>query len=147
MTSRRDKCGSIPPISSTFFPLCLLSFKAKDILPRCRSHPIAAEPEPEPDSPRVTCIGQVKRTTTRVIAHSHSHNNFKYDHSKVLKFKRFFSDSRRVKNGGGGLKEMDIGELDPPLPVVKRAAPADAIWKRRSISGKTPPEIQLPARV
>lgn len=55
---------------------------------------------------------------------------------------------KKTKNGGGGgVKGVDFGELDPPLPVVKRAAPADDsvnIWKRRSMNGTTAPEIQLP---
>ncbi|KAL7155980.1 hypothetical protein ABFS83_03G112400 [Erythranthe nasuta] len=140
----------------------------------------------EPSSPKVTCIGQVKRNNrvtgypsaaAATVNHHHHHNK-----PPMIKINKLFSSktqllastaaaktSTSTSGGGGGRsgsrscrigREMrvinsrrrrvkttdcdrdrdcvvaaevvDIGRMDPPLPVVKRVAPPEVnIWKRR----------------
>lgn len=153
----------------------------------------------DPSSPKVSCIGQVKRNNriisfpaiyrftaaaTSAAAVNNHHNN------KYTKLKKLFSskalmpattntatiattrrscrssremcvvDSRKSKiKDQESVKEVNIDELDPPLPVVKRVQPPAAapgfggrdevnIWKRRfggeTIKGLQIEQIQLP---
>ncbi|XP_047978793.1 uncharacterized protein LOC125220684 [Salvia hispanica] len=103
-----------------FLPLfCRLSLK--DIaLPRRRRR------DPSPSSPRVGCMGQLKRNSRR----DPSPPNRTYS-----KLRRLFAEI----NNCGSRKELqvvrskvvDVGELDPPLPVVKKAEENANLWKRR----------------
>ncbi|KAL8459556.1 hypothetical protein ACS0TY_036885 [Phlomoides rotata] len=140
-----------------FLPmLCRLSIKDTKLNHRRRSDPRFSD---EPSSPKVSCMGSVKRNN-RVTglpppgpAAAHHHNNYS-------KLRRLFSGKallppaaattaargRRSKSCGSShelrgldLKKeceiVDVGELDPPLPVVKRAAPPVRgevnLWRRR----------------
>ncbi|EYU22899.1 hypothetical protein ABFS82_03G105500 [Erythranthe guttata] len=146
----------------------------------------------EPSSPKVTCIGQVKRNNrvtgypsaaaaaaAATVNHHHHHNN-----KPMIKLNKLFSASKTQllpstaaaktstsSSGGGGggrsgsrscrigremrvinsrrrrvkttdcdrdrdcvvaAEVVDIGGMDPPLPVVKRVPPPEVnIWKRR----------------
>ncbi|XP_073051709.1 uncharacterized protein [Primulina eburnea] len=116
----------------------------------------------EPASPKVSCIGQVKRNS-RVLGHPALSAN----HHKSTNPRKLFSSKTilptttnigaksgirscrtnaetaiiKLKTNGRGegcVKVVDIGDLDPPLPVVHRAAPPLGvgqdeinIWKRR----------------
>ncbi|XP_052202544.1 uncharacterized protein LOC127808175 [Diospyros lotus] len=165
--------------NSSFLPILCSRPSIKDVqLPRWRHHRSASFSD-DPSSPRVSCIGQVKRTN-RVIAFPTPcrftaakpapATNLKYH-----KLRRLFSgkglaappsinhssgknatanSARRVKlndshnnyntsDGGdrvdyaaAAAAEVNIAELDPPLPVVKRAADGRReevnLWKRRS---------------
>ncbi|GKU87713.1 hypothetical protein SLEP1_g2068 [Rubroshorea leprosula] len=100
----------------------------------------------DPFSPRISCTGQIKRHNkiagipTPQLHHHHRHNNVKY-----LKLKRLFSSSSSSNSSPTATKKnepmstsISIEELDPPLPVIKRA-PKDkeekhphTLWERRS---------------
>ncbi|KAK6132393.1 hypothetical protein DH2020_033832 [Rehmannia glutinosa] len=139
-------------------------------------------PAGEPSSPKVSCIGQVKRNN-RVTGYPSAAaaavcgGGAVNHHKHVTKRKKLFpttaviNPSTAAASGGGGgrrsgsrscrtrremrvsnsrrssdcgrnnrdfFKVVDIGEMDPPLPVVKRVAPPPGvgrdevnIWKRR----------------
>ncbi|XP_075515929.1 uncharacterized protein LOC142550747 [Primulina tabacum] len=101
----------------------------------------------EPASPKVSCIGQVKRNS-RVLGHPAPSANY----HKSTKPRKLFSSKTILPTttnngaksgirgcrtnaettiikletngcGEGCVKVVDIGDLDPPLPVVHRAAP------------------------
>ncbi|XP_019180228.1 PREDICTED: uncharacterized protein LOC109175420 [Ipomoea nil] len=130
----------------------------------------AASFSDDPSSPRVSCIGQVKRNNKVLGFPTPHHNVVVPDHSYSFKnpnLKRLFAgksltpttvtaagcrrasrnctrrSSRKVNNkdsnsSGGG---VDINELDPPLPVVKKVQQPcggggeASLWKRRSGGG------------
>ncbi|XP_031098823.1 uncharacterized protein LOC116002794 [Ipomoea triloba] len=161
--------------AATFLPtLCRVSIN--DVkLTQHKSSPAAATAvsfSDDPSSPRVSCIGQVKRTN-KVLGFpgpTPHHNAAAAQSFKNPNLKRLFAgksltpttvtaagcrrasrnctrrSSRKVNNnkdshdensGGGG---VDINELDPPLPVVKKAPQPGAggegsLWKRRSGGG------------
>ncbi|KZV33055.1 hypothetical protein F511_03321 [Dorcoceras hygrometricum] len=151
---------------------CRLSIK--DI--RANNHHQDQTSVQDPASPKVSCIGQVKRNN-RVIGHpanaySAVSTNHHHHHHKFTKQQRVLSSKtilRTMTNDGARsavrscrmneetwershsrmklktdgrvedcLKVIDIGYLDPPLPVVQREAPPLGvrddevnIWKRR----------------
>ncbi|CAI9764058.1 unnamed protein product [Fraxinus pennsylvanica] len=155
----------------------------------------------DPSSPKVSCMGQVKRnnrvisfpTTYRLTAAATSAAavNHHHHHNKYTKLKKLFSskalmpattstatiatsrrscrssremcvvDSRKSKiKDQESVKEVNIDELDPPLPVVKRVQQPQAaaagfggrdevnLWKRRfggaTIKSLQIEQIQLP---
>ncbi|ONK67134.1 uncharacterized protein A4U43_C06F16180 [Asparagus officinalis] len=93
-----------------------------------------------PSSPRVGCMGQMRR--------SKSCNN-RSSNKKLLQFKRMFSSSSSDKNSSPRVGSIQIGDrcslhrqdidivsntMDPPLPVTKhRVGDRDALglWRRR----------------
>ncbi|CAK9168143.1 unnamed protein product [Ilex paraguariensis] len=159
---------------STFLPtLCRVSIKDIKL---SRAHSSSSD---DPSSPRVSCMGQVKRnnkvngfptpykfhspTSTTTKAHPHNH------HMKYTKLKRLLSgknltattttapaaaiatssgcnsrrgmiicDTRRPRFNYHNNVPVNIVELDPPLPVVRRVEPPATgrdegnLWKRRS---------------
>ncbi|KAI3460620.1 hypothetical protein Pfo_017283 [Paulownia fortunei] len=164
-----------------FLPMfCRLSIK--DIkLHNHHKDPISAD---EPSSPKVSCMGQVKRNNrvigfpapTPVTTHHHKYSKLKKlfsgktllppttssmptttpgcaaasgggrSGSKSCRSSRevCVNNLRRLKLKNDGdkceqdcVKLVNIGELDPPLPVVKRVAPPGVgrdevnLWKRR----------------
>ncbi|KAG8389730.1 hypothetical protein BUALT_Bualt01G0009100 [Buddleja alternifolia] len=185
-----------------FLPIfCRLSIKDIKLY---KSQPSAAAAD-EPSSPKVSCMGQVKRnnrvigfpstaaTTTASAAAAATH------HHKYSKLKKLFSSKsllpptttslpttahgsaavrsgskscrsskemcvnnlRRLKSKNDGdkwgqdcVKLVNVKELDPPLPVVKRVAPQGVgrdevnIWKRRingvALKGLQIEQIHLP---
>ena len=147
----------------------------------------------DPLSPRISCIGQVKRNnriigfptahhdrspltnTTLITTTKHKKNDNNSHVVKHSKLKKFFSSKnltaaavtnpstvavsgageggrgrrrRQVVNGGNGscgiesksencVSEIDIVNMDPPLPVIKKPArgqegESESLWKRRS---------------
>ncbi|KAL3641787.1 hypothetical protein CASFOL_012602 [Castilleja foliolosa] len=151
-----------------FLPMfCRLSIKDIITLNHHRKNPISAATD-EPSSPKVSCMGQVKRNN-RVVgfppAAGATH------HRRYSKLKRLFSGKTLLPpataSGGGKtqsksfrfsgevcvkkqsklklkneceqdcVKVVNIGEIDPPLPVVKRAATPGGccdevnLWRRR----------------
>ncbi|RVX22407.1 hypothetical protein CK203_012622 [Vitis vinifera] len=136
--------------------------------------PNSASSSNDPLSPRVGCMGQVKRNN-RVMGFPASHrftatatataaaknaNSVKYS-----KLKKFFSSKNLVATPGGSIsgsrRELIVGgrrgsskidchedenyatvinvvDLDPPLPVIKRVqqrgdgGDSESLWKRRS---------------
>lgn len=163
---------SIHDQKSIFLPMfCRLSIK--DV--KLNTAPISAAAEPS--SPRVSCMGQVKRnnrvtgypSAAAIIAAAGAHP---HKHSKPRKIQYFSTktllpnpataaasggrksgsrscrsnreictkDSRRAAaktncdHDCGKVAALDISKMDPPLPVVRRAAPPGNsvnIWKRR----------------
>ncbi|CAN6542637.1 unnamed protein product [Malus baccata var. baccata] len=178
---------------STFLPMLCSTPSIKDV-----SLPKSASVKDDPLSPRISCMGQVKRsnkvngfptplTTHRLLTFS-SNPNSKYNiisspnnHLKYSMLKKLFSGknlnnpnaaaaatttttattntttrcSRRQvivnsNNGGSGprinnghdcVANINLVDLDPPLPVIKRVhkKPAEeqeeevnSLWKRRS---------------
>ncbi|XP_042059763.1 uncharacterized protein LOC121804342 [Salvia splendens] len=134
--NKKNEVRSIHDQKSIFLPMfCRLSIK--DL--KLNTIPISAAAA-EPTSPRVSCIGQVKRNS-RVTAHKHS-NPRKSTHfsTKTLlpatsgrKSERLRDSRRAVGNQElcGVKAKLDISNMDPPLPVVKTAAAEVNLWKRR----------------
>lgn len=183
-----------------FLPIfCRLSIKDINLNNHHRPKPAAAD---EPSSPKVSCMGQVKRnnrvtgfpaataTTTAVTTSTHHH--------KYSKLKKLFSsktllppattstttacivalsaagsrscksssreavclnnlrrlrlrnedDDRSCEQQHHRAKLVNVGELDPPLPVVKKEPPPGLgrdevnLWKRR-FNGVTLKTLQL----
>lgn len=150
--------------SSSFFLPMLCKLSIKDVkLPNSKnpssSANLSANNHNEPTSPKVSCMGQVKRNN-RVIGFPTPYRPTSTTaitgpvNSKVkyMKLKRLFSGKNFTPgtNAGGIRKstkmndntskinvvEVNVSELDPPLPVVKKVNPAPAadggLWKRRS---------------
>ncbi|KAA8546354.1 hypothetical protein F0562_002907 [Nyssa sinensis] len=124
----------------------------------------------DPSSPKISCMGQIKRNN-KVIAYPTSHrftttatktihNNIKYS-----KLKKLFSGKNLIATtttSSCSRKEMIINDenhhyipinvvdMDPPLPVVKRVQDPAAVegrddvnlWKRRS-SGVALKSLQI----
>ncbi|XP_010277709.1 PREDICTED: uncharacterized protein LOC104612091 [Nelumbo nucifera] len=112
----------------------------------------------EPVSPRVGCMGQIKRSNKVVgfPGHSRSNNNNNNGKKKYLKLQKMFS-SKDLISTTGSRRQMIVGssrdkfvdeedyrsikmvDLDPPLPVIKRVPNAGgedsnevvSLWKRR----------------
>nr|GMD78149.1 uncharacterized protein LOC107869683 [Ipomoea batatas] len=116
----------------------------------------------DPSSPKVSCIGQVKRRNSKIhvgfptagpISSSKTHT----------KLKRFFSgknfgdgeyscrellrrnnrSARKVKSDVG----VKISELDPPLPVVQQQQPpggdVKSLWSRRRSCGASLKTLEI----
>ncbi|TXG52897.1 hypothetical protein EZV62_022066 [Acer yangbiense] len=147
---------------STFLPMLCSRPSIKDVvLPKFE----------DPLSPKIGCMGQVKRnnkingfpTTSHnklTITTKNNNNNVKYFMLKKLFSgknltatttasctSKEVSDKRRSKFNEGSKESgadvcINIFEMDPPLPVIKKVAKADdkkeeenSIWKRRSSGG------------
>ncbi|XP_059630320.1 uncharacterized protein LOC132273375 [Cornus florida] len=103
----------------------------------------------EPTSPRVSCMGQIKRNN-KVTAYTKT--NLKYHNSNKPKNLLPAKTHITTTSGGGGSARrsnfsdhyhnyvpVNIVDMDPPLPVIKRVQqPAEggrdetSLWKRRS---------------
>ncbi|KAH6789071.1 hypothetical protein C2S51_004077 [Perilla frutescens var. frutescens] len=168
--------------TTIFLPMfCRLSLKDINLSSRRRDSSLSDEPS----SPKVSCMGQVKRSN-RIIglpAASADATTATHGHHKYSKLKKLFSSKTlfppatsslptatlACATAAGGrsgnkscrsskevcvdnlrrlklkkdceqayVKVVDVGELDPPLPVLKRVAPPPGvgrdevnIWKRR----------------
>lgn len=183
--------------NNSFLPiLCRVSIRDVKLkeLRRDQSSSFSSE---DPSSPKVSCMGQVKRNTkliafptpyrltssgtTAVVT---SRNNASHGNLKYVKLKRFFSGryllssntsitaggaavgsskgicrngskrSSKINHDDGGNShvqkqqqqnvEVNLTELDPPLPVVKKVQPPPevSLWKRRS-GGMTLKNLQI----
>ncbi|GFP87604.1 hypothetical protein PHJA_000904100 [Phtheirospermum japonicum] len=127
---------------------CRLSIKDIITLNHHRKNPISAADEPS--SPKVSCMGQVKRNN-RVIGfpaaaagaavpgatHHHRYSKLKYSKLKKLFSGKTLLPPTAASGGGAAAASAAAGEIDPPLPVVKRAAPPRVggdevnLWRRR----------------
>ncbi|XP_044512063.1 uncharacterized protein LOC123230033 [Mangifera indica] len=157
---------------STFLPMLCSRPSIKDaVLPKWEDRSTSVSGDPL--SPKISCMGQVKRTN-KIVGFPTSHkltistktnnnNNVKY-----FKLKKLFSGNnltantnittttccRRKEMSLNGVsnkpkvedvKESDVCiniiEMDPPLPVIKKVAKPDdkgdenSLWKRRSGGG------------
>ncbi|KAK3223439.1 hypothetical protein Dsin_010464 [Dipteronia sinensis] len=152
---------------STFLPMLCSRPSIKDVaLPKFE----------DPLSPKIGCMGQVKRNNKINGFPTSSHNklsittkNNNNNNVKYFKLQKLFSgknltanttatttaactrkevsDRRRSKFYEGSKESgadvcINISEMDPPLPVIKKVAKADdkkeeenSIWKRRSSGG------------
>ncbi|KAG0497489.1 hypothetical protein HPP92_002180 [Vanilla planifolia] len=97
----------------------------------------------EPSSPRVGCMGQIKRckppanvsglrlfTASASTSSSSSSSSSSTGRSPT----RSSGGGGSVKSGRGkALTTALVMEMDPPLPVVRRerASPAESLWRRR----------------
>lgn len=138
--------------STSFFLPMLCKLSIKDVKLQNSKTAVsssASGTHNEPSSPKVSCMGQVKRNN-RVIGfpapyrQNSSITGPLNSKVKYTKLKRLFSftpgDRKSTKvNDRNGSKinvvELNVSELDPPLPVVKKVNPAPAdggLWKRRS---------------
>ncbi|GMJ15165.1 hypothetical protein like AT1G36940 [Hibiscus trionum] len=134
----------------TFLPLLCSNPSIKDVvLPRWQqvhSHRSASLSE-DPLSPKISCMGQVKRNNKIVgFPVSNSCNNS----VKYFRLKKLFSGknltgspattSRRKKDDGKeNSASINIETMDPPLPVIKKGPKqgdqrdgSDTLWQRRS---------------
>ncbi|XP_042025515.1 uncharacterized protein LOC121772461 [Salvia splendens] len=130
---------SIHEQKSIFLPMfCRLSIK--DV--KLNTIPISAAAEPT--SPRVSCIGQVKRNSrvtgypSAAIKHPRPRKNTHFSTKTHLPAAGRKSGSRSCGRDSRGevcgvKAELDISKMDPPLPVVKTEAAAAEVnlWKRR----------------
>lgn len=96
----------------------------------------------EPASPRVGCMGQIKRDK---VGLSGSKTN------KFIKLKKIFSGKNLTPNMSATFPDtcalVSIAEMDPPLPVPERVVKdcaAVSLWKRRG--GQTLESLQLQNR-
>ncbi|XP_009601251.1 uncharacterized protein LOC107815139 [Nicotiana tabacum] len=139
---------------SFFFPiLCKLSIK--DVKLPNPSSSSSGDNLNEPSSPKVSCMGQVKRnnkvigfptTTTALSAPLNpklkklfSRKNFTAGNNRQLKTSVTVTvgGSRKstINDKGKIIEVINLSELDPPLPVVKKVKPPPedgGLWKRRS---------------
>ncbi|CAH8254556.1 unnamed protein product [Arabidopsis lyrata] len=143
----------------TFLPMLCSRPSIKNVTLPAKSHQEDSYQQADPLSPKISCIGQVKRsnkivgfpTTTSISITPASHHRY-------FKLKRLFSGKNlsfsaptttttrtsrgRIRKEDFGNKKIaviDVAELDPPLPVVKKThdggagdKAAENLWKRRS---------------
>lgn len=141
---------------TTFLPMLCSRPSLKDVsLPRWRNR--TASFSKDPSSPKIGCMGQVKRNN-RIVATSESHNAATTSSSVLVKYsklRKIFSvksisttstpDSAHTvsRNNGNDHRTnkcvgLSIDEMDPPLPVKKKVQKseqereAESLWKRRS---------------
>ncbi|KAE8669439.1 Histone acetyltransferase of the MYST family 1 isoform 1 [Hibiscus syriacus] len=104
----------------------------------------------DPLSPKISCMGQVKRNNRIVgfpaldlATKTSSGNTNTSSNIKYLNLKKLFSgnNGRRKQNGGKencGSSSISVENMDPPLPVVKRVpkrgdeGDGNTLWQRRS---------------
>ncbi|KAI4307330.1 hypothetical protein L6164_030531 [Bauhinia variegata] len=163
---------------NTFLPMLCSRPSIKDVsVPRCRDHSIAFSKEPL--SPRIGCMGQVKRNnkiagfpTSHRLSFTGKLSSATSIASPVVKYsklKKLFSGKnlgssttatppatvfscgsrQQVTVNGADVSRngrcknescafVNIDNMDPPLPVIKRVhrseegSQVDSLWKRRS---------------
>ncbi|KAL1223747.1 hypothetical protein V5N11_029794 [Cardamine amara subsp. amara] len=144
----------------TFLPMLCSRPSIKNVTVPVKSH--QEDHQTDPLSPKISCIGQVKRsnkiggfpssTATSIIPAAH-HHHFKLKRlfsGKNLTFSAPTTTTTRTSRGRIRKEDFDnkkidvinVAELDPPLPVVKKKydgaagdKAADNLWKRRSGGG------------
>ncbi|CAN4119515.1 unnamed protein product [Withania somnifera] len=157
--------------STSFFLPMLCKLSIKDV--KCKNpsststNPSGDNNQKEPSSPKVSCMGQVKRNN-RVIGFPTPYKptsstaitgplNSKLKYAKLKKLfsaknftphnnlhsqsVTFFVSRKSTKqlnhrdHNGSKIVEVNVSELDPPLPVVRKVKPPPVdggLWKRRS---------------
>ncbi len=151
---------------NTFLPMLCSKPSIKDVaFPKCVDRSVSFSNDPL--SPKISCMGQVKRnnkvvgfpTSTHKLTQTtrHSTNNNTNNSVKYSKLKKMFSSknlattmatntatttcscgSKRVTmNGNENRACINIVDMDPPLPVIKKVKKpegeeGDSLWKRRS---------------
>ncbi|KAL5992912.1 hypothetical protein ACLOJK_013831 [Asimina triloba] len=104
--------------------------------------------EEPPLSPRIGCMGQIKRDGDNKVSSSTT----KGSSGKLNKLKKILSGkSFSAKFEGVHYRVVSIVELDPPLPVPKRlpsdaAAAAVSLWVRRGRRPLQPIKIHSPSQ-
>ncbi|KAE8729372.1 Histone acetyltransferase of the MYST family 1 isoform 1 [Hibiscus syriacus] len=128
-------------------PLLCSKPSIKDVvLPKWQIQRSASFSE-DPLSPKISCMGQVKRNN-KIIGFPVSHNKNTCNSSvKYFRLKKLFSGKNLTaspamntstsctrKKGNCGL--INIETMDPPLPVIKKGDikrdVSDTLWQRRS---------------
>lgn len=148
---------------TTFLPMLCSKPSIKDVLththPKSEDHSVSISSE-DPLSPKIGCMGQVKRNN-KIIGFPSSSNHCKLaltakssTNVKYLKLRRLFSAKNltttasctrkevnrnsKVVCEGKQSRSVNIYEMDPPLPVVKKVVKTEdngeetSLWKRRS---------------
>ncbi|KAL9858859.1 hypothetical protein AtNW77_Chr1g0041171 [Arabidopsis thaliana] len=145
----------------TFLPMLCSRPSIKNVTLPAKSHQDDSYQQADPLSPKISCIGQVKRsnkitgfptttTTSTSITPVAQHRYFKLKRlfsGKNLSFSAPTTTTTRTSRGRIRKEEfgnkkidvIDVAELDPPLPVVKKThdggagdKAAENLWKRRS---------------
>ncbi|CAA0827856.1 Unknown protein [Striga hermonthica] len=156
MANKYDHQHNIQNQKTIFLPmLCRLSITDVKLNSYRKTH-LPAAGGSEPTSPKVSCMGQVKRNN-RVIGYPAAAKPTNANRKRAGKTnlpaaaggRRSCRISREVtaaRNSRGSRKTVnfdrdevamvvDVSEMDPPLPVVKRAAPPPGdvvnLWERR----------------
>lgn len=141
----------------TFLPMLCSRPSIKNVTLPAKSH--QEDHQTDPLSPKISCIGQVKRSNKIVgFPTTTSTSITPASHHRYFKLKRLFSGKNlsfsaptttttrtsrgRIRKEDFGNKKIaviDVAELDPPLPVVKKThdggagdKAAENLWKRRS---------------
>ncbi|ESQ33296.1 hypothetical protein EUTSA_v10004990mg [Eutrema salsugineum] len=145
----------------TFLPMLCSRPSIKNVTIPAKSN--QEDHQTDPLSPKISCIGQVKRSNKIVgFPTTTSSSITPAAHHRYFKLKRLFSGKNltfaapttsttkssreRIKNeefDNEIIALIDVAELDPPLPVVKKKnhggdggdKAAENLWKRRSGGG------------
>ncbi|XP_010312805.1 uncharacterized protein [Solanum lycopersicum] len=152
--------------STAFFLPMLCKLSIKDVKLQNSKPPSSANSSThtEPTSPKVSCIGQVKRnnrvtgfptpykSTSSTAITRPVNSKVKYMKLRKLFSGKNFTPGDRKSDRSKVIVEVNVNELDPPLPVVKKVNPVPAtdggLWKRRSggsaLKSLQIQQIQLP---
>ncbi|GER37781.1 mitochondrial inner membrane translocase complex [Striga asiatica] len=155
MADKYEHHRNIHNPKSIFLPMfCRLSIKEVKLNGHRKIHAGAGEPS----SPKVSCMGQVKRNPTAAAGH---HKHTTPNRNKPGKALLPSTGGGAPIPGGGRISQemnraarisrrsrvtidfdrdgaVDVSKMDPPLPVVRRAAPPPGagreevnLWRRR----------------
>ncbi|XP_010500079.1 PREDICTED: uncharacterized protein LOC104777506 [Camelina sativa] len=145
----------------TFLPMLCSRPSIKNVTVPSKLH--QEDHQTDPLSPKISCIGQVKRSN-KIVGYpttSSSSSITPASHHRYFKLKRLFSGKNltfsaptttSTKTSRGRIRKeefdnkkiavIDVAQLDPPLPVVKKKLDggagdkaAENLWKRRSGGG------------
>lgn len=144
----------------TFLPMLCSRPSIKNVTNPAKSH--QEDHQTDPLSPKISCIGQVKRSN-KIVGYptTTSTSITPAAHHRYFKLKRLFSGKNltfsaptttTIRTSRGRIRKdeidnkkivvIDVAELDPPLPVVKKKhdggagdKTAESLWKRRSGGG------------
>ncbi|WOH00614.1 hypothetical protein DCAR_0519982 [Daucus carota subsp. sativus] len=140
-------CVSPSPSSNKIFLPILCRLSIKDTTSSIAPQPTSRRANlcPDPRSPKVSCMGQVKRhpsstTTHKIIKKCVVDQRRRRRRQLASKLSSDGDDNSK----GGGL--VNFAELDPPLPVIKKLQPLQpsvSLWKRRSSLPQLT-DIQIP---
>ncbi|KAK7837465.1 hypothetical protein CFP56_021207 [Quercus suber] len=143
---------------NTFLPTLCSKPSIKDVtIPKWEDRCVSFSNDPL--SPRISCMGQVKRNNKLNQNTRHSTNNIINNNNNSVKYsklKKMFSSKnlpttmsttttascgsrRQVSTNGSNENRtcISIVDMDPPLPVIKKeqkpqGEEAESLWKRRS---------------
>lgn len=144
------KPNASPSANKNFLPiLCRLSLKDSiAIAPHTTS--IVCPKQNDPCSPKVSCMGQVKRHHRNMFSGNNKYVETRVDERR--RRRRHISTTCSSNNAGDNkcaavVPLLNLAQLDPPLSVIKRL-PSDgeqvSLWKRRSREHGQLTNIQIP---